>query len=111
LRSELQNLPNASDSFAASVERLTGGDNGRPGILVWVIGRQTKDITSEEVARCAQLFSKLQDAGVITDGAASTERGEKKGNLHLQCCLWCPSLNRNNVEVMAAAQAVMAGAY
>jgi hypothetical protein len=104
LCSELQNLANADDSFAAAAGKLTGGDNGsgHPATVVLVIARQGKDLTAEEIANCVKVLNKLTEAGVIEKGAASTERGEKKGNLHLQCCLWRPAVNRNEADVRAA---------
>jgi hypothetical protein len=102
--SELHNLANAEDSFAAAVNKLTAGDNGsgHPATVTLVIARQGKDLTVAEIQSCVKLLHKLTEAGVIEKGAASTERGEKKGNLHLQCCLWLPAINRNAADVRAA---------
>jgi hypothetical protein len=99
---ELVNLVDAASSFAASVNKLTGGDNGRPCILGLTVSRQTKDLTNDEVLRLVTLYNRLHDARVITDGAAATERGDKKGHLHVQACFWLPRLNRNAAEVQAA---------
>jgi hypothetical protein len=44
----------------------------------------------------------MHEEGVITDGGAATDRGGRKGNLHLQCSFWLPTLNRNAAEVQAA---------
>jgi hypothetical protein len=100
--SELVNLVDPESSFAASVQKLTGGDNGRPCCMTLVVSRQTKDLTNDEITNTVSLFRRLHDSGVITDGVASTERGEQKGYLHLQCCFWLPALNRNGTEVQAA---------
>jgi hypothetical protein len=103
--SELQNLANADDSFAAAaVSKLTGGEtgSGHPATVVLVIARQGKGLTVEEIESCVKLLNKLTEAGVIEKGAASTERGEKKRSLHLQCCLWLPAVNRNKADVRAA---------
>jgi hypothetical protein len=96
------NLVDAATSFAASVNKLTGGYNARPCILGLTVSRQTKDLTEDEILRLVSLYNRLHDARVITDGAAATERGDKKGHLHVQACFWLPRLNRNAAEVQAA---------
>jgi hypothetical protein len=100
--SEVIHLVDATTAFASSILKLTGGDNGKAALLTLVVARQTKDLTQLEVVNCVAMFERLHEAGVISDGAAATERGEKKGHLHLQCCFWLPSVNRNGAEVQAA---------
>jgi hypothetical protein len=100
--SELVNLVDSATSFAKCVEKLTGGDNGRGCCVTFVVSRQTKDLTSTEVQNCVNLLNQLHDAGVISDGVTATERGGKKGYLHLQSCFWLPKLNRNGREVQEA---------
>jgi hypothetical protein len=86
------------------VSKLTGGENGsgNPATITLTIARQGKDLTALEINSCVNLLNKLTEAGVIEKGAASTERGEKKGNLHLQCCLWLPAVNRDEADVRSA---------
>jgi hypothetical protein len=100
---ELVNLVDAATSFAASGNKLTGGDNGRSCILGVIVSWQTKDLTTDAVSRLVSLYNRLHDARVITDGAAATERGDKKGHHHVQACFWLPRLNRNAAEVQAYA--------
>jgi hypothetical protein len=107
LCSKLQNLEDAATVFTQNVHKLTGGDNGRSGILVWVVSRLGKDLTPDEMDRVSSLFQKLQTCGVLTKGACSTERGERKGNLHIQGCFWCPSLNRDSSEVQEAVKCLV----
>jgi hypothetical protein len=84
------------------MHQLTGGDNGRAAILSLTISRQGGDVKTEEISRIVSLFRRMHEEGVITDGGAATERGGRKGNLHLQCSFWLPTLNRNAAEVQSA---------
>jgi hypothetical protein len=78
LYSKLQHLEDAATVFTQNVHKLTGGDNGRPGILFWVVSRKGKDLTSDEMDMVSSLFQKLQTCGILTHGACCTERGENK---------------------------------
>lgn len=100
--SEIQFLVDGETSYKQRVSQLTGGDNGRAAILGVSISRQGGDLKPDEISRIVALFRRLHEDQIISDGAVSTERGGKKGNLHLQCCFWLQMMNRNSSEVQAA---------
>jgi hypothetical protein len=102
LCSELQNLVDGETQYNQQMSKLCGGDNGRPAILGLTISRQGGDITPEEISRIVALFRRMHEQSVISDGGVATERGGRKGNLHLQGCFWLPKMNRNSAEVQSA---------
>lgn len=100
--SKLVDVVDSETSFANAVKLLTGGDNGKACCVSLTVSRKKNDLTAEEVGNCVSLFTRLSDAGVISDGATATERGEKEGHLHLQSCFWLPAMSRNSSEVQQA---------
>ena len=97
--SEIAHLLDGTTAYSQHVTQLTGGDNGRPAILGVSISRKGGDLKQLEISRIVSLFRRMHEEGVIAHGGASTERGDKKGNLHLQCVFWLDRLNRNGAEV------------
>jgi hypothetical protein len=90
------------NSLLAQLSGTRPGDKAKEGILSLTLARQKKDLTASEFQILADLLKSLHEAGVITYGAAASERGDRMQHLHLQCMLRLPSLNVNAVEVQQA---------
>jgi hypothetical protein len=100
-------LVDGDTSYKRKINQLTGGDNGRAAILGVTISRQGGDIKPDEISRVVALFRRMHDEKIISAGGAATERGGKKGNLHLQCCFWLQSMNRNAADVQTAVSSLV----
>lgn len=87
---------------------VTGGAEGKPGILSWTFGQQTKDLSADAQAAFVRLLRHLHEkTALFTDGAAAVERGGKHFNLHLQCMLWCPKLGSDRATVNEGASQLL----
>jgi hypothetical protein len=104
------------DGSRAVMVIWAGGIHRRVTVFPWragpfkkygVVSLQGKDLTPDEMDRVSSLFQQLQTCGVLTKGACSTELGERRGNLHIQGCFCCPSLNRDNAEVQEAVKCLV----
>jgi hypothetical protein len=98
----LQTIEARESDFDTAIQKMLGGDQGKPAILSWTFGRQGKDVQATAVSGFTGLLKKLHDKGVITEGAAATEKGGRHHWYHVQGMFWCPKLSNSRDEVQAA---------
>jgi hypothetical protein len=85
-----------------AVRKMLGGDPGKPAILSFTFGTQGKDLQPSAVSGFTGLRKKLHDKGVMTEGAAATEKGVCHHWYHVQGMFWCPKLSSSREEVQEA---------
>jgi hypothetical protein len=93
----------ARDSdFDAAVKKMLGGDQGKAAILSWTFGRQRKDLKPNAVSGFTGLLKRLHEKGVMSEGAAATEKGGRHHWFHVQGMFRCPKLSNSRDEVQEA---------
>jgi hypothetical protein len=98
----LQTMEARESDFDAAVQKMLGGDQGKPAILSWTFGRQGNDVQATAVSGFTGLLRRSHDKGIITDGAAATEKGGRHHWYHVQGMFWCPELSSSRDEVQEA---------
>jgi hypothetical protein len=93
----------ARDSdFDAAIQKMLGGDQGKAAILSLTFGRQGKDLQPSAVSGFTGLLKRLHEKGVISEGAAATEKGGRHHWFHVQGMFWCAKLSPSRDEVQEA---------
>ena len=90
------------EDFNSALRAIMGEEVSKEGILSSTFGRQGQDLQPTAVTGFVGLLKKLHEQGVVSEGAAATERGGKHHWYHVQAMLYCPKLNRNRQDVQEA---------